>query len=226
MALRHFSATGVVETPHQRARQHWAGHVGRIIDARGAWQCATFLLLVALIGVTYFFGIKLAHQPPLEVMYVGIDAEGIATILGKSPSTVAPTRLMVEERIRRFITLTRGLVLDRDAVRRQWLEDAYHWVTPRGNALLTEWAKEREPLMKAGKISISVDIGQMLRQSDQTYEVRWTETVRNQNNGVTEKPTSWSGTYATKIEKPKTEKEARANSSGVFIDYFATTKTR
>jgi type IV secretion system protein TrbF len=223
--VRHFAAVAEIETPHQQARQRWAGHVGAIVEAKQWWKYTTLLCLLGWVGTVYFYGIKLDTKPPVEIVYVGIDADGIATILGKTSGTMAPTKLMIEERIRRFIVVTRGLVLDRDAVRKQWLEDAYQWVTPRGSALLTEWAKEREPLLKAGKISIGIEIAQMLRQSDHSYEVRWVETLRNQNNGVTEK-SQWSGTYTTKVDKPKTDKEARANATGVFIDYFATTRTR
>lgn len=223
--MRHFPTVAGVETPHQRAWQRWAGHVGAIVEAKQHWKYATFLCLAGLVGTIYYFGLKLDHKPPVEVVYVGVEAEGIATVLGKAPGVMAPTKAMVEERIQRFVVLTRGLVLDRDAVRKQWLEDAYRWVTPRGSTLLTEWAKEREPIIKAGKISIAVEVHQMLRQSDHSYEVRWTETLRNQNNGLLEK-SQWSGTYTTKVDKPKTEKEARANSTGVFIDYFAATRTR
>jgi len=223
--MRHFRAVGQVETPYHTAWQRWAGHVGLIIEAKQAWKWAFFLTQAGLIGTLYFYGVKLDRKPPVELVYVALDADGIATVLGKAPGLNAPTKLMVEERIERFVKLTRGLILDRDAVRRQWLEDAYRWVTPRGSQLLNEWALEREPLIKVGKISIEVKINQKLRLSDASYEVRWTEILRNQNNGKTE-TSQWSGNYVTVVEKPKSVEEARANATGVFIDYFTATRTR
>ena len=68
-------------------------------------------------------------------------------------------------------------------------------------------------------------INQKLRLSDASYEVRWTEILRNQNNGKTE-TSQWSGNYVTVVEKPKSVEEARANATGVFIDYFTATRTR
>jgi type IV secretion system protein VirB5 len=131
----------------------------------------------------------------------------------------------MEARLRRFIGVTRGKLLDQVAVGKAWKEDAYNWVTPRGALLLNEWATERQAILRNPKVSIGVDITRLLVKPDGSYDVWWTETQRNHNNAQ-EATTYWTGTYQLTVDKPKNEKQLLANETGVFVDYFTATKAK
>jgi type IV secretion system protein TrbF len=215
------------ETPWKRAKQTWDNRLGKAWREGHYWMWACFVTLGLLVWVEVqnkrLEKVRAAH--PIQIFYVAMDANGIGTVLGKAPLQTTPGKAAMEARLRRFIVVTRGKLLDQVAVGKVWREDAYNWATPRGALLLNEWAQERQAILRSPKVSIAVDITRLIVQSDGSYNVWFTEVKRDHNNNK-EETTYWSGTYTLKVDKPQNEKQLMANETGVFVDYFAVTKAK
>lgn len=225
--MPNFAPLAEIETPWKKAKQTWDNRLGKAWREGHYWMYAFFLMLAyncwAGYQATHLEHARAAR--PIEIFYVAMDANGIATVLGKAPLQTTPTKAAMEARVRRFLTLTRGKTLDQVQVGKAWKEDAYNWVTPRGAILLNEWADERKLVLRSPKVSIAVEITRLLLKSDSSYDVWWTETKRDHNNNR-EDVSAWSGNYVVKVDKPKDEKQLMANETGVFIDYFAVTRAK
>jgi len=222
-----FAPVAELDTPHRRAKQTWDTRLGKAWREGHYWMLAFFVMLAYTLWAGYMNKRMEQYRAarPIEIFYVALDANGIAQVLGKAPLQVTPNKVAMEARVRRFVQLSRGKSLDPVAVSKTWKEDLYNWVTPRGATLLNEWAQERKSLLHTPKVSIAVDLTRLIVKSDGSYDVWWTETKRDHNNNK-EEVTPWSGNYTVKVEKPQNEKQLMANETGVFVDYFSTTRAK
>src|SRR3546814_2133780 len=59
-------------------------------------------------------------------------------------------------------------------VRQNWL-DAYDYTTDKGAAVLNDYARVNDPFARIGKESVTVQITSVVRASDTSFNVRWTE---------------------------------------------------
>lgn len=223
--MRSYGPLTEVETPFRRAKQTWDDRLGKAWREGHFWMYAFFVMLLFNIwsGCAEKQLAKKRLANPIEIFYVAMDAGGIGTVLGKAPLQTTPTKAAMEARVRRFIILSRGKVLDPVAVSKAWKDDLYNWVSPRGTTLLNEWATERKPVLHNPKVSIGVDITRLVLKSDASYDVWWTETRRDHNNNK-EELSYWSGNYTVKVDKPKNEKQLLQNETGVFVEYWSVTR--
>jgi hypothetical protein len=72
------------------------------------------------------------------------------------------------------VTLVRSLSIDPIVVRQNWL-DAYDYTTDKGAAVLNDYARKNDPFARIGKESVTVQITSVVRASDTSFNVRWTE---------------------------------------------------
>ena len=59
-------------------------------------------------------------------------------------------------------------------VRQNWL-DAYNYTTDRGAAVLNDYARSKDPFARIGQESVTVQINSVVRASDSSFQVRWSE---------------------------------------------------
>ncbi|WP_240327987.1 VirB8/TrbF family protein, partial [Klebsiella pneumoniae] len=64
--------------------------------------------------------------------------------------------------------------IDPIVVRQNWL-DAYDYTTDKGAAVLNDYARVNDPFARIGKESVTVQITSVVRASDTSFNVRWTE---------------------------------------------------
>ncbi|KAK0329294.1 hypothetical protein LTR94_037399, partial [Friedmanniomyces endolithicus] len=60
-------------------------------------------------------------------------------------------------------------------MRRDWLE-AYDFATRRGAQFLGEYARSAAPFANVGERTVSVQVTSVVRASDKSFQVKWTET--------------------------------------------------
>src|SRR3546814_7183356 len=74
----------------------------------------------------------------------------------------------------RFIENVRGVSLDPVLMRRNWLQ-AYDFASGRGAIFLGEYARARQPFARIGEQTASVQVTSVLRASNRSFQVKWTE---------------------------------------------------
>jgi type IV secretion system protein VirB5 len=199
--------------------------MGNLVIQKKNWRLDAIISTVALCGALCIIAYVVTHKDPLLVRYVEFNPDATVRAVVTPQILYQPTKAAMAERVRKFVLLSRGLDINPVTVRKQWLEELYKWVTPRGANLLNEFARERNPFDQVGKVFISVDVQRILPLSETTFDVRWTETtyaIRGPKKGMQ----AYSGIYGVEVKVPKTEKELQDNALGIFIDTFAVSTAR
>ena len=173
-------------TPYQAAGQVWDKRIGSPrVQAKNwrlmAFGCLTLALLMAG-GLVWR-----SAQSIVTPYVVEVDNTGQVRAVGEAATPYRPNDAQTAHHIARFVTLVRSLSIDPIVVRQNWL-DAYDYTTDKGAAVLNDYARVNDPFARIGKESVTVQITSVVRASDTSFNVRWTE-----RRYVNEPRRAWSG---------------------------------
>ena len=160
-------------TPYQAASQVWDERIGSPrVQAKNwrlmAFGCLTLALLMAG-GLVWR-----SAQSIVTPYVVEVDSAGQVRAVGEAATPYRPNDAQTAHHIARFVTLVRSLSIDPIVVRQNWL-DAYDHTTDKGAAVLNDYARVNDPFARIGKESVTVQITSVVRASDTSFNVRWTE---------------------------------------------------
>ncbi|WP_298307405.1 conjugal transfer protein TrbF [uncultured Erythrobacter sp.] len=200
-------------TPYQKAAQLWDERIGCArVQARN-WRLAAFgslgLAILLSGGVIWQAG-----RSNIIPYVVEIDATGSARAVAPAVERYTPTDAQIAHHLARFVTNVRAISIDPIVVRQNWL-DAYAYATDRAAATLNDYARDADPFAQVGKVSVSVDVTNVVRASEGSFEVRWIE--RRIRNGALEATTRFTGLFTIVVEPPRTEERLRANPLGIYV---------
>ena len=98
-----------------------------------------------------------------------------------------------------------------------WLE-AYQFATDRGAQALNDYARASDPFSKVGKIQISVEVASVVRASDNSFRVAWTE--RHYVDGALAATERWSAILTIVVQPPTNAERLRKNPLGIYVHAF------
>ena len=194
-------------TPYQSAAQAWDERIGSArVQARNwrlmAFGCLSLALLMAG-GLVWR-----SAQSIVTPYVVEVDQAGQVRTVGEAASPYRPGDAQIAHHLARFVTLVRSLSIDPIVVRQNWL-DAYDYTTDRGAAVLNEYARTNDPFVRVGKESATVQITSVVRASDASFNVRWTE--QRFVNGAPAGTERWTAVVSTVLQTPRTEQRLRSS---------------
>ena len=201
-------------TPYQAAGQVWDERIGAArVQARN-WRLMAFgCLTLALVSASGLVWRTL--QSRITPYVVEVDKVGQVRVVGEMPATYLPTDAQIAFHLAHFITLVRSASLDPVVVRQNWL-DAYEYTTERGAGVLNEYARTNDPFARVGQDSVTVQVTSVVRASDASFHVRWTE--QRFVNGAPAAPVRWNAVISTVLQVPRTEHRIRKNPLGIYVD--------
>jgi len=135
--------------------------------------------------------------------------------IGEAAAPYRPTDAQTAHHIARFITLVRSLSIDPIVVRQNWL-DAYDYTTDKGAAVLNDYARINDPFTRIGKESVTVQITSVVRASDTSFNVRWTQ--RRFVNGAAAGLERWTAVVSIVHQTPRSEERLRKNLLGIYVN--------
>ena len=89
-------------------------------------------------------------------------------------------------------------------------------MSDRGAAVLNEYARAHDPFIRVGKESVTVQITSVVRASDTSFNVRWTE--QRFVNGAPAGTERWNAVISTVLQTPRTEQRLRKNPLGIYVN--------
>ena len=201
-------------TPYQAAGQVWDDRIGTPrVQAKNwrlmAFGCLTLALLMAG-GLVWR-----SAQSFVTPYVVEVDNAGQVRAVGEAATPYRPSDAQTAHHIARFVTLVRSLSIDPIVVRQNWL-DAYDHTTDKGAAVLNDYARVNDPFARIGKESVTVQITSVTRATDQSFNVRWTET--RFVNGALDRTERWNAVISTVLQTPRTEQRLRKNPLGIYVN--------
>lgn len=213
-SVQRYGRTPEPETPYQRAGQLWDDRIGSArVQARN-WRLMAvggLALTTAMSGAVIWQSLQSRVTPYI----VEVDRLGEARAVTEAQAGYRPTDPQIAWHLARFIENVRSITLDPVLMRRAWLS-AYDFATQRGGVFLGEYARAADPFAYIGEKTVSVQVTSVVRASDQSFQLKWTETSfdRGAQSGITR----WTGILTVKLKPPATADALRKNPLGVYVD--------
>ena len=201
-------------TPYQRAAQAWDDRIGSSRVQAKNWRVAFFGALALSGGLTagIIWQSARGHIVPWVVQ---VDRLGEAQAVAPAEAGYRPTDPQIAFHLARFIEQVRSIPADPVIVRQNWLR-AYDLMTPRAASFLNAWAQTHDPFAEVGREAVNVEILNVVRRTDRTFDLQWRETrfVNGQSAGAER----WRALITTTIQPPRTEAELMKNPLGLKIE--------
>jgi type IV secretion system protein TrbF len=99
--------------------------------------------------------------------------------------------------------------------RERWLE-AYDFATTRGSQFLGDYARTSDPFASIGDKTVSVQVTSVVRASDRSFQVKWTETAYERGNQTG--TSRWTAILTVVTRTPRTADALRKNPLGIYVD--------
>jgi type IV secretion system protein VirB5 len=213
-AVQRYGRTPEPVTPYQRAAQQWDERIGSArVQARN-WR------LIALGGLLLSAGLSggllwQSMQSRVVPYVVEVDRLGEPRAIEPAEKNYRPTDPQIAWHLARFVTDVRSISLDPVLMRRNWLS-AYDFATARGARFLNQYAREADPFGGAGTRTVSVQVTSVVRASDRSFQVKWTETRYERANLAG--TSRWTAILSVVIRPPSSAETLRKNPLGLYVD--------
>ncbi len=206
---------------YHKARKEWDDRLGGARVQAANWRYATFfsllLLAFAITGMVYLGTL------PKEVLHiVEVDKLGRAQYVGRAGVSFDKYQHSDDSKrfhLERFIRDVRALSSDVVVIKQNW-DDAYKLVTPSGANILSEYANRYVPTERVKEERVTVEDVSVIPISKDSWSVEWNE-IYWSTTGVRKDSGIWKGVFNLVYQKPESEKQARLNPIGMYIDSFS-----
>ena len=213
-AVQRYGRTPEAVTPYQRAAQAWDERIGSArVQARN-WR------LMALGGLALSTALSggllwQSTQSRIVPYVVAVDRLGEARAVAPADSGYRPTDPQIAWFLGRFVTNVRSISLDPVLMRQNWIS-AYDFVTGRGGRFLSAYARQAAPLAGLGTRTVSVQVTNVVRASDRSFQVDWTETQYERGELVG--TSHWRAILSLVHQPPRNVETLRKNPLGLYVD--------
>ncbi|MBW9076403.1 conjugal transfer protein TrbF [Rhizobium pusense] len=210
----HYGKSPEPETPYQKAAQTWDERIGSARVQAKNWRIMAFGSLILSAG----FASALIWQSARGTVVpwvVQVDNLGQSQAVAPAVADYRPTDPQIAFHLGRFIEQTRSIASDAIIVRQNWLR-AYEFTTDRGAATLNDYARANDPFTKVGRQQIAVEVSSVIRASNDSFRVAWTE--RHYENGQLSTTERWTAILTIVIQTPRDAERLRANPLGIYVN--------
>lgn len=213
-AVQRYGQTPEAETPYHKAGQLWDERIGNARVQAANWRLMAFGTLTLASGLAIAL-VWQSLQSRVVPYVVEVDRLGEARAVTLAQSAYQPTDPQIAWFLARFIKDVRSRSLDPVLMRGDWLQ-AYDFVSPRGALFLGDYARADDPFAKAGEKTVSVEVTSVVRASDRSFQVKWTETTYERGSLVGS--TRWTAMVSMVLKPPKQADILRKNPLGLYVD--------
>lgn len=209
-----YGATPEPETPYQRAGQAWDERIGSARVQARSWRVACF----GTLGLSTMLASGLiwqASRGTITPWVVQVDKLGEAQAVAPADAAYRPSDPQIAFHLARFIENVRSIPADPVVLRQNWLR-GYDFTTAKGALALNDYARGNDPFALVGKAQVAVDVSSVIRASDDSFRIAWTE--RRYQDGSLAATERWSAIVTVVIRAPRTPDALRKNPLGVFVN--------
>lgn len=209
----HYGETPKPETPYLRAQTVWDERMGSARAQAANWRLAAF----GALGVSCLSVGGLLWQSSRSIVtpyVVEIDETGSARAVGPAIETYTPSDAQIAHSLAEFIRDVRSVSIDPVVVRENWLR-AYDYATDRGAMALNDYARDNDPFKDVGRRSVTVDVGSVVRATDDSFEIRWSE--KTYASGQFEKQERFTAHLTIVMSSPRTAEALHKNPLGLYV---------
>ncbi|MBN9022438.1 MAG: conjugal transfer protein TrbF [Rhizobiales bacterium] len=210
----HYGKSPEPETPYQKAAQAWDERIGSARVQAKNWRSMANGSLILSAGFAGALVWQTARGTVVPWV-VQVDNLGQAQTVAPANADYRPTDPQIAFHLGRFIEQVRAIPADAIIVRQNWLR-AYEWTTDRGAAALNDYARSNDPFTKVGRSQVAVEVSSVIRASNDSFRVAWTE--RHYENGQLSTTERWTAILTIVIQTPRDAERLRANPLGIYVN--------
>ena len=208
-----YGRTPEPETPYQKAAQAWDERIGSARVQAYNWRLIAFGNVFLAGGLAAAL-VWQAARGTVVPWVVQVDKLGEAQAVAPAVADYRPTDPQIAWHLARFIENVRSIPSDPIIVRQDWLK-AYDFVTDKGALALNDYARANDPFPKIGQIQVAVDVSSVIRASDDSFRIAWTE--RRYENASLAATERWTAILTIVVQPPRDAERLRKNPLGLFV---------
>ena len=213
-SIQRYGQTPEPETPFQRAGQLWDERIGSArVQARN-WRLMAFGGLALSTGLSGEL-VWQSLQSRVVPYVVAVDRLGEPRAISEAEASHRPTDPQIAWALGHFIGNVRSVSLDPVLMRASWLE-AYDFASGRGALFLGDYARSADPFANIGERTVSVQVTSVVRASDRSFQVKWTETAYER--GSLAGTSHWTAMVTVVVKPPTSAETLRKNPLGLYVD--------
>lgn len=213
-ALQRYGTTPEPETPYQKAGQLWDERIGSARVQAKNWRLMAFGGLFLTAGLASAL-VWQSLQSRVVPYVVEVDRLGEARAVAPVEADYDPTDPQIAWHLANFIENVRSVSLDPVLMRGAWLE-AYDFATRRAATFLDEYARRADPFSQVGERTVSVQVTSVVRASDESFQVKWTESVFER--GSLADTSQWTAMLTVRQQPPRDAETLRKNPLGLYVE--------
>jgi type IV secretion system protein VirB5 len=215
---------------YQKARQEWDERYADLVLGKRNWQiAATGLLMLSL--VLAFGLVRVSTRSRFIPYIVRVDGLGYAlaapTALGESTAQLTTERMMRYE-LAGFIRDSREVIADPQA-EHQVIGEVYSRVRGAAYKFLDNYYHDQnlahDPFKVAQHTTVTVQIDSILKLSEATWQVRWTEQALGLD-GAPVATTHWEAVLDTEMAPQASDASILDNPLGFYVTRISWTEQR
>lgn len=212
--VQRYGRTPEPETPYQRAGQVWDERIGSARAQARNWRLMAFagILLSAALSAGLLWQ---SMQSRVMPYVVEVDSLGAARAVAPASDEYRPTDPQIAWHLGRFVSNVRSVLLDPVVMRANWLS-AYDFATERGSRFLDQYARSANPFGQVGMRTVAVQVTSVVRASDRSFQVKWTETLFERGNLAG--TSRWTAILSVEVVQPSSVETLRKNPLGLYVD--------
>ncbi|WP_442755610.1 conjugal transfer protein TrbF [Methylocystis sp. JAN1] len=212
--IERYGATPQPITPYQKAAQLWDERIGSARVQAKNWRLMAFGCLALSAGLSAGL-LWQSMQSRVAPYVVEVDKFGEARAVAPAIQNYQPSDAQIAWHLAQFISNLRSVSTDPVLVRKNWLS-AYDFVTGRAALFLNDYARNNDPFGQIGVKSVSAQVTSVVRASDSSFQVKWTEQLFER--GSLAKTERWTAILTVSIQPPRTAEALRKNPLGLFVN--------
>ncbi|MGV1683462.1 conjugal transfer protein TrbF [Sphingopyxis sp. NJF-3] len=213
-AVQRYGQTPEPATPYQKAGQLWDERIGAGRVQAKNWRLMAFGGLLLTTGLSAAL-IWQSIQSRVVPYVVEVDQLGEARAVAPAATNYEATDPQIAWHLGKFIANVRSRSLDPVLMRANWLS-AYDFATERASLFLGEYARADNPFAEVGRRTVSVQVTSVVRASDTSFQVKWTE--QQYERGSLAGTSRWTAMLTVKVQPPRSAEVLRKNPLGLYVD--------
>lgn len=211
------------ENPYIAGRREWNERYGSYVEQAATWKLVAFITLVlmalSIAGIAY-----IGSQSKIIPYVVEVDKLGQPLTVGKLSGKNFDEEKIVMYSLASTITNLRTIWSD-PKMQKEMIFDAYKYIKSGSTAerKINEEFEKQNPFMVIGKLQRSVQITNVLRETDNTWAVEWEEKT-TELSGRGNETATYKALIQLEIIPPSSVKEIYKNPLGIKITEYTYTK--
>jgi len=205
------------------ARDEWDNRLSNLALGKRNWQvmAAALLLLVFLLSAALFW---LSSQTKITPYVVEVDKLGQPVAFGPADQLHSLDERLYRYLLSVFIYNVRSTITD-PLAQKTLLTRAYAYTAKDASAFLDSYFRAHNPFERAQEESVAVQVHTILRLSEKTWQVQWTETHRSLTSQA-QSEEHWQAALSTELSRPAKVDAILQNPVGLFVTAISWTKTQ